>query len=96
MAREGWLVGYSVGARERDAATRQLGYVAECDCWRCAEQRGEDVYGPEFRGRRVDPLTCAHAEDLREPVSGDAWLCGDCGVFAPAPSDEHVTPAGEP
>ena len=64
-----------------------LHHDAACACWRCQEARGVDDGLAPFRARQADPLTCAHPDDDRMPISGDGWLCGHCGAEVEAPSD---------
>lgn len=62
----------------------------ECQCWRCKERRGEEVYAPEFRARAADPTVCQHPDDDKAPVSGDGWLCGHCGDLVAPPPDNAL------
>lgn len=62
-----------------------LDHSSTCECWRCRETRGEPDGYSQFRARAVDPTTCGHPTDSAIPLSGDGWICGDCGADIPEP-----------
>lgn len=81
-------LGAEVARLRKDLAIADCsGHREGCECWRCEElRRGPDALAG-FRSRRADPAECPHPEGDREPISGDGWLCGDCGELVPGPGE---------